>query len=312
MMRRSSEIGSTIYSLIVHRAMPHQLLAVGLAFVVAPLAAVPLAMQERLIDQALPAKDFGLALTLALLYGAAVLGRSLIKSAVTWLQGVIAEIISRVLRQALIDTQRRRDRNSARQELGTATSVITAEVDALGGFAAEAISTPVLQGAVMVGIIGFMLVTEPMLAAIGIAALVLEAVLTPLLQARVNRQTRRRIKSLRAVSSETIEAAETGQHYHTIEALRGIRQTFKINLFMNALKVVMKLIKHVIDHAADVAVLVVGAWLVIKGQTEIGVVVAFLAGMRELREPWGELIGFYRRWEDARTKLDLIRSALED
>lgn len=311
MKRLTASMDRALVALLFRRTVALQVLGVVLALAVMPLAIIPLAMQERLIDQAIPAKDVVLALLLAALYGGALLGRSVLKSTITYLQGVIAEIVARVLRQRLIDVQRRRGHDEARKELGTATSIIAAEVDALGGFAAEAFSTPVMQGAVMVGVFGFMLTAEPTLAAIGIAALVLEAVITPLMQWRVNNQTRRRIKSLRRISSETIEATETGDRRHVVESLHGVRATFKINLRMNFLKVVMKLAKNTIDHLADIAVLGLGAWLVIKGQTQIGVVVAFLSGLREVREPWGELIGYYRRYEDARTKLDLLNTAMK-
>ena len=68
--------------------------------------------------------------------------------------------------------------------------------------------------------------------------------------------------------------------------------------------------RNLIDHTADIAVIVMGATLVIRGETEIGVIVAFLSGLREVRGPWGELVSFYRRLADAWVKYALVRRAM--
>jgi hypothetical protein len=50
--------------------------------------------------------------------------------------------------------------------------------------------------------------------------------------------------------------------------------------------------------------------MVIRGETELGVVVAFLSALRQIQGPWGELLDFYRRLADAQVKYRLVRQAI--
>lgn len=302
--------GASLYSLILRQTFGIQALIIVLGLALPPLAVIPLLVQERLIDDAVPAADFDLLVLLAAAYAGAVLLNGVIKFAVTWLQGWISEIVARVLRAALIDAQRHRNPAHARKALGTVTSVVTAEAEPLGGFAAEALNTPLIQGGTMVGVVGFMAVTEPMLAAIGIAALAAEAIVTPLVQRRINILTRRRIRSLRRAGADLIGSADHAHPALVAESLNEIRHVYRLRLRMNGLKAGLKLFNNIVGHAADIAVLGFGGAMVIQGETSIGVIVAFLTGLGRLRGPWGEMIAFYRRLADARIKYDLVVSAM--
>ena len=79
---------------------------------------------------------------------------------------------------------------------------------------------------------------------------------------------------------------------------------------MNVLKAVLKVARHLIERAAAVAVLTFGAVLVMRGETELGVVVASMSGLRQVQGPWSELLDFYRRLADARVKYRLVRAAI--
>ncbi|MEO1328815.1 MAG: ABC transporter transmembrane domain-containing protein [Pseudomonadota bacterium] len=311
-MKRSSSWRrrDALYSLILRQTFGLQALTIALGLTLPPLVIAPLHIQQRLIDDALPAADMALLQMLVLAYVGAVLLTGAVKFSVTWLRGWMAEIVSRVLRAALIEAQRKRPSSAAHASLGSATSVLVAEVDPLGGFAAEALNTPLVQGATMLGVIGFMAYTEPALAAIGVAALVFEAILTPIVQIRINRLTADRIQALRRAGFDVIDAAEAHRPGCVVAGLGEIRRAYWIRLRMNLLKAGLKVARNLIDHAADIAVLALGATMAMRGETEIGVIVAFLSGLRELRGPWGELLDFYRRFADARIKYRLVIHAI--
>ncbi|MEM7498570.1 MAG: ABC transporter ATP-binding protein [Pseudomonadota bacterium] len=301
----------SLYTLILRQTLWLQGTVIALGLMLPALAVLPLDLQRRIIDEAIPAQDLDLLGWFALIYAGAVLGRITLKFAIFYLRGWIAEIVARVMRVALIDAQRRRGSARAHASLGPATSVLTAEVDPLGGFASEAISTPLIQGGTLLGVIGYMAITEPRLAAIGYGSLALEAILTPIIQTRINRLTHERIATLRLAGGEMIAAAEPTEHRHLVTTLHGVRRTYIIRLRQNTLKAALKALRKLLERGADIAVLAVGALLVMQGEIGLGLVVAFLSGLREVRGPWSELVSFYRRLTDAQVKYLLVGDALQ-
>lgn len=287
-----------------------QTASILLGLLIPPLAVVPLAMQERNIDDAIAAADIRLALVLTAVLGAAVMLGAVLRGVIHYLQGWIVEIVTRVVRISLIAAQRRRPAARAEAELGAVTSVLAAEVEPLGDFAAEAIDTPLIQGGTPVSVFGYMFSTEPRFAAIGVAALLTEALITPVLQHFINLLTAERIVRLRRAGHDIIQAVGPGRRGALVPGLGEIRSSYRLRLRMNALKAALKIARHVIDRAAAAAVLGLGAVMVIRGKTEIGVVVAFLSALRQIQGPWGELLDFYRRLADAQVKYRLVRQAI--
>lgn len=211
---------------------------------------------------------------------------------------------------AIIQAQRHRDGPAAARKLGAITSAITGEVEDLGGFASEALNTPLIEGGTLVSLFSFIIYSEPRLAAIGVAALVSQALLTPLLQNRINLLTQKRIKALRRAGLDMIDAADPDHHDLIVPALYEVRHTYRLRLRMNVLKALLKVANNLIMHAATISVLGFGGILVIRGEIGIGLIVAFLSGMRQIDEHWGELLDFYRRYTDAKVKYRLVTGTL--
>jgi ABC-type bacteriocin/lantibiotic exporter with double-glycine peptidase domain len=57
---------------------------------------------------------------------------------------------------------------------------------------------------------------------------------------------------------------------------------------------------------APLSVLVVGGYMVIEGQTTIGVIVAFITGFERLSDPLRELLNYYRVAAQAGVQHDMI------
>jgi ABC-type bacteriocin/lantibiotic exporter with double-glycine peptidase domain len=302
--------GVSLYSLIARQTARLQAATIALGLLLPPLAVIPLEMQKRIIDDAIPAGDIGAIANLAAVLAGVVLAAALIRGALHYLQGWIVEIVTRILRVSLVSAQRRRPAAEARSELGVVTAVMAAEVEPLGDFAAEAINTPLVQGGTLVSVFGYMFATEPRLAAIGGAALLAEGVLTPLMQERINLLTAERTVRLRRAGLDLIESARPEHHRALVPGLAEVRASYGLRLRMNVLKAALKVARHIIERAAAVAVLAFGAVLVVRGETELGVVVAFLSGLRQVQGPWSELLDFYRRLADARVKYRLVRAAI--
>ena len=55
----------------------------------------------------------------------------------------------------------------------------------------------------------------------------------------------------------------------------------------------------------------VGGWFVLTGRTELGTVVAFLTGLAQLNDPWGDLVNYFRESTTAQVKYRMIAGALD-
>ena len=55
-----------------------------------------------------------------------------------------------------------------------------------------------------------------------------------------------------------------------------------------------------------IGILVVGAWLVLHGRTEVGTIVAFISGLGRMNDPWRDLVNYFRDVTNAGLKYRMI------
>ena len=60
-----------------------------------------------------------------------------------------------------------------------------------------------------------------------------------------------------------------------------------------------------------IGVLSVGGWFLLRGETEVGTVVAFISGLARTNDPWNDLVDFFRNLANAGVKYALIAQVLE-
>jgi ABC-type multidrug transport system fused ATPase/permease subunit len=244
------------------------------------------------------------------LLGAAYLAVVVLQAGLKYLlrvgQSWLGESAIRYTRRHLlgIHQDRRAGRDRPEEEGGRAVSIIGAEVEQLGGFVGEAVAEPLVTGGMMLAILGYMFVVEPLLAAACLAFFVPQAIAVPLIQRLVNRFVGRRIGLLRDFGDQVADpdpASEPDPGRHAkLDAI--YRNRIRIYLWKFASKGVVNLF----NGLAPVTALVVGGYLVIVGQTSLGVVVAFISGFERLADPMRELIAFYRLAAQSRVRHDAI------
>jgi len=74
----------------------------------------------------------------------------------------------------------------------------------------------------------------------------------------------------------------------------------------------MKFLNNLIGHLGPLSILMVGGWLVIQGETEIGTIVAFISGYERMINPARDLLNFYRRLSAMRVQYRLVRDAASE
>lgn len=308
--RARRPLPANVYGMVWQRTRLLQVVVIGLGLGLPALAVIPLDIQRRLIDDAIPSGDLELIGFLAVAYAGASATAALIKFAIYYLRGMIEARVTRFLRVRALDAQRRRSPEQARRAIGPVSAIVVEEAYPLGGFAAEAINTPLIEGGALLGVAGFMFLAEPWLAAVGLGTMALQAVVVPVVQHWINLMSRRRVNAIRRANIEMIAAAERMPGAHYRGSLDEVRLAYRLRLRMNVFKAALKAFLKLSDNLAVIVMLGLGGVMVVRGETSLGVIVAFLEGLRRVREPWDGLITFYRGFADAQIKYRLVLSAM--
>ncbi len=146
---RSAPLPPSLARFIWSTGLRHQIVLSVLSVAVFLLAAAPLEVQRRMVNDAYQGQDFGPILKLAIVYVAVALAEGLMKLGMNIYRGWVGESSVRILRRTVNAGQRDAsadDKEFGVAQLGTGTSMMLAEVEPIAGFVAVSLSEPVLQG----------------------------------------------------------------------------------------------------------------------------------------------------------------------
>lgn len=292
-----------------------QILLAVLSVVVFLIELVPLEIQRRVVNAAVERKDFTSIIWLCGGFVATVLIHGLLKYIVNVYRGRVTESATQRLRLnpklvAMASTAS----GEAATDKGVAVSIVVAEVDAVGGFIGSAVAEPLLNAGILVSIFGYMLVIEPWLAGVAILLFIPQVFVIPVLQNAINKRTKKRIETLRAIGGRIVdEPDEIGADapHHSAKSYRGqVARIFRLNMEIYRRKFGMNFFMNFLHHLGTVGILFVGAWMFIDGKTEMGTVVAFIAGLNRMIDPWGDLVNFFRDVTNTAVKYQMITKAV--
>jgi len=284
----------------------HQIGLCLLGLVVVAFGIAPIELQRRLVDDAIAMKDVDLFASLLALYAGVILVERVAKFAFRVYQGWVSESAILYTRRHLMSLCCRSGAEGDRGD-GRTVSIINAEVDKLGGFVGEGPSQACASAAMLIGVLSYMAWVEPRIAAFAVAFLVPQAVLTPLLQRRLNRLIEARLERMRTLGD--IVASGDPEHGDGLETQLG--RIFRNRMVFFFWKYLLKGLLNLLNAAGPLVVLGVGGWLVIEGETTLGVVLAFVSGFDRLAGPVRELIAFYRQAAQAEVQHAMIARWME-
>jgi ABC-type bacteriocin/lantibiotic exporter with double-glycine peptidase domain len=269
-----------------------QALLALLALAATLLNLAPVELQRRLIDDAITQGNADLLFGLGALYGIVLGLHQLAKLILRVAQGWLSESTALYTRRHLLRLWRGGSAGSSEQP-GEAVAIIGPEVDKLAGFVGTGPSSAIGNAAMLLGVTAYMLWVDPMVAGLGLVLIVPQIVLTPLLQRRLNRLVERRVTLMRGFGNRIAEGEDEPVLEADMGAIYRNRMTFAVY------KALMKGLLNLLNAAAPLALLMVGGWFVLQGETTVGVLVAFLSGFERLADPIRDLIAFYRQCAQA-------------
>ncbi len=310
-----------IFAFAIRMGGRHQFAVCLLALAIAALAVAPIDLQRRIINEAVEAGDLTLLGWLAAVYLVVMLSRRALKfalgvyqrwlseSAALYCRGHLSELAraqvpdERAGRNAHESTKTEGMGRNRNEGAGRRVAVIVQEIGKVSEFVGTGLSKPLTLAAELILVLGYMLATAPVVAAVAFTFFVPQFALAPLLQARLNRlmaegtDLRRQLSD--ALVDFNLESRKSDSSSNPNEDGVAREQELRVRIFRNRMKLeiykqALKFAIGLLNALAPLSVLVFGGYLVTQGQTTIGVIVAFMTGFERLANPVRELIAYYR------------------
>jgi ABC-type bacteriocin/lantibiotic exporter with double-glycine peptidase domain len=290
----------------------HQLWLSLLTAAVFLINLVPLELQRRIVNEALENKELRVLAWLAAAYFATNLVQGGLKFGLNVYRGWVAERATLALRRAVgrqVD-EIAADGGRSPADQGVRVSIAVAEVEPVGSFVGSAISEPLLQVGILVSVFIYLLFLQPWLALASVGLFATQLIFVPPLQRAINRRTVTRINALRGVSGRMVAEVEKAVPVSPQYYEQRIGLAFLLNMGIYVRKYLMNLLMNALYHFNVTGVFLVGGWLAITGRMEYGAVVAFVSGLSQINDPWGDLVNYFRDLTNAQVKYRLIESFL--
>ena len=192
--------------------------------------------------------------------------------------------------------------------------MITAEVEPLSAFFADAVSLPLFMGGTMVVALAFMFVQNPIMGLVGVAIVPLQAWLIPKLQHKINLMAKERVVRIRQLSGRISEAVSGINDIHTHDTsafsladfTKHLGGIYKLRYEIYRKKAFLKFINNFLLKLTPLLFYSVGGWLMLADKLDIGQLVAVLGAYSQLMQPWKELLRYYQRLADAVIKYEQV------
>ncbi len=229
--------------------------------------------------------------------------------------GVVAERMLRRLRYMLYNHMLRFPLPHYRRlTQGELVQMINAEVEPLGGYVGDALSTPAFQGGTLLTILAFMFIQDPVLGVAAIALYPIQVYLIPKLQRQVNALGKQRVQRVRRLAERISETAQgvrdiranDATQYQRAIFTRELGHVFDIRFEIYKKKFFIKFLNNFLAQLGPFLFFTIGGYLVIQGDLTIGALVAVVGAQKDLASPWKELLAHYQLFMDVRIKYDQV------
>jgi ABC-type bacteriocin/lantibiotic exporter with double-glycine peptidase domain len=293
---------ASVFRYIFRMSGYHQVLVCLLAVLIAPLSLAPIELQRRIVNDIVGPKD----VDYLFLLGGIFLGVLVIHQALKFLlkmyQTWIAESTVVYTRNHLLDNYERANKGPEQSGTGNAVTVLVRETDNLGTFVGTGLSQAAANITTLVGIVGYMFVIEPRIAAASLSIFIPQIIITYLAQQKMNNIFEKRLRYLRSLGQAITSIGMSGEW-----SKRPLMRTiYRNRIRFSAIKFGLKAIRNFLTTLPTIVALVFGGYLAINGQVEIGTIVAFVSSFERIASPVRELLAFYSTAAQAEVQHGMI------
>jgi ABC-type multidrug transport system fused ATPase/permease subunit len=300
-------IKRSLFSWIFPGNVKLQLLLLLIIVVMVFARVLPLEMQKRVVNEAINLRKVDLLMIYCGIYLIAVVCSSGLKFLISVIQTLISERTTARMRKDLYAHILTLPLGFFRKtQAGLVVNTLTTELTLPGNFVGLSIAAPVTNLMTLLAFAGYLLLLNPLLALVSLSIYPIVIFLVPILQKRVNRANKKRVDASRNFSSRIAESVSgiheiQGNGAHAIENgkyNRLVDNLLKIRIVWSLYRFGIKSLNGFFTSLGPFLVFSLGGWLAIKGQLEMGALVAFISAQEKLFDPWKELIEFYQVFQD--------------
>ncbi len=284
-----------------------QLLLLLIIVVMVFARVLPLEMQKRIINDAINLRNIDALFLYCGIYLAAVILASILKYLTNVIQTFLSQRATAQMRKELYYHILSLPLGFFRKtQPGMVVNALTTELTIPGNFVGMAVAAPVTNIFTLLAFAAYLFWLNWLLALVSLSIYPIVIFLIPLLQRGVNRANKKRVDAARKFSSRIAESISgiheiQGNGAHGIESRKLdalVDRLLKIRIVWSLYRFGVKTANGFFTSLGPFLVFILGGWLTIKGQLELGALVAFLSAQERLFDPWKELIEFYQVYQD--------------
>lgn len=308
-----SVVQRSLFSWIWGRNTKLQLVVLALITVTVAARVIPLEMQKRIVNEAIRLREIDLLIRYCTIYLVSVVASSGLKYLITVLQVMISQRTLARMRKDLfahiISLPLGFFRNT---QPGLVVSSLIAELTIPANFVGMAVAIPVINLLTLVAFAVYLFFLNPWLAGLSLSIYPIVVLLVPLLQRKVNQANKERVDVTRDLS-DRIQETISGIHEVHGNAAYDIEndkigliadRLYRIRLRWDFFRASIKVSNNFFISLGPFLIFILGGYLTIQGQLELGALVAFLSAQEKLYDPWKELIEFYQAYQDGSVTYD--------
>jgi ABC-type multidrug transport system fused ATPase/permease subunit len=297
----------SLFSWIFAGNLKLQLLLLLIIIVMVFARIAPLDAQRRIINEAIKLRDIDRLFLYCGFYLAAVILFSVLKYLTNIIQTLITQRTTARMRKDLYKHILTLPLNFFRKtQPGTVVNALTTELTLPGNFVGMAVGTPVTNLLMLLGLAVYLFWLNPLLAAVSLSIYPIIVFLVPLLQRGANKANKKRVDAARTFSARIAESISGIHEIHGNGAYRIegrkynklVDRLLKIRIVWSLYRFAVKTANGFFTSLGPFLVFLLGGYLTIKGQLELGAMVAFLSAQERLFDPWKDLIEFYQVYQD--------------
>jgi len=304
-----SIVKRSLFSWIFAGNLKLQILLLLIIVVMVVARVIPLEMQKRVVNEAIKLQRIDLLLNYCGIYLGAVVFFSLLKYLTNIIQTLITQRTTARMRKALYHHILTLPLNFFRNtQPGTVVNALTTELTVPGNFVGMAVASPVTNVLTLLAFAVYLFFLNPLLAAVSLSIYPIVVFLIPLLQRGVNKANKKRVDAARTFAARIAESISGIHEIHGNGAYRIenrkydslVDRLLKIRIVWSLYRFAVKTANGFFTGLGPFLVFLLGGYLTIKGQLELGALVAFLSAQERLFDPWKDLIEFYQVYQDGK------------
>jgi putative ABC transport system ATP-binding protein len=193
-------------------------------------------------------------------------------------------------------------------------TMIKDEVEPLGGFIGDAYITPAFLGGQALTALSFILIQNVWLGLISVVVLAVQLIIIPLLRKRILELGRQRQLTARQLAGRiaenvdgTIEIhASDTSNYERADIVNRLEKIFLIRFELYQRKFFVKYLNNMLSQTTPFLFYLIGGYFALKGQFDVGALVAVINAYKDLPSPIKELIDWQQQSQDVQIKYEQV------